>query len=113
MAAPAATAPVRQGDGSYLYEGSNDSGLRLSYAVGTGVFKGTFKLYYDYMTTSVWHRTVTVSFEGVLTPISGACSTADPLPLGHGFFLVPDNNEAAGYMFKRSYPIWLGEVLVR
>ena len=114
LVAPSATRPVRQADRSYVYntgEGSNDSSLRIQYSRSTGVFSGSFRLYYDYQTPTWQHRTVTVRFEGILTPIPGSCCTADPLPLGHGFFLVPDNNAEAGYSFKRSYPIWLGEVV--
>lgn len=111
--APPATKPVRQADGQYAYNGTNDAGLKVSYSASTGVFKGSFKLYYDYFTTSWKHKAVTVKFEGVLTPIPGSCCSADPLPLGHGFFLVADNNAAAGYTFNRSYPVWLGETVVQ
>jgi hypothetical protein len=111
LTAPAATSPVRQADGSYVYGGGNDAGLKVNYAKTTGVFSGSFKLYYDYLTTSWQHKTVTVRFEGVLTPVPGSCCTEDPLPLGHGFFLVSDSNAEAGYTFKRSYPVWLGEVI--
>jgi hypothetical protein len=107
LTAPPPTSPVRQANGSYTYHGSNDSGLKLAYSTATGVFSGSFKLYYDYWTTSWQHKAVTVAFEGVLTPDSASNCAAEPLPLGHGYFLVPDNNAAAGYTFKRSYPIWL------
>ena len=83
----------------------------MTYAAATGVFNGSFKLYYDYPAPSWQHKAVTVTFAGVLTPIPGACCTEDPLPLGHGFFLVSDANAEAGYTFKRSYPVWLGELL--
>jgi len=111
LTAPKATAPARQPDGTYAYNGTNDSRLTIRYSTSTGVFSGSFKLYYDYQLNGRWqHKTVTVPFEGVLTPECRGCS-ADPLPLGFGYAVTTDAGAepTAGYAVKRAYPVFLDD----
>ncbi len=111
LTAPKATTPVRQPDGTYAYNGTNDSRLTIRYSPSAGVFSGSFKLYYDYQLNGKWqHRTVTVPFEGVLTPECRGCS-ADPLPLGFGYVVTNDagTEPAIGYAVKRAYPVFLDD----
>ncbi|NLF19732.1 MAG: hypothetical protein GX595_21075, partial [Lentisphaerae bacterium] len=107
LVAPAATKPTRLRDGQYEYHGDTDAGLKISYAAQTGVFKGSFKLYYDYLTTRWQHKTVTVSFEGILTPLWGGMGVCTQLPLGQGYFVLQDDSPEAGYRRKRSCRVWL------
>jgi hypothetical protein len=98
----------RLADGAYDYAASENSSLAtLSFREATGVFSGSFKLYYDYTEHErLYHRAVTVQYSGVLVPRRS--EVFDDLPIGQGFYLVPDNNPALDPLrLKRSYPIEL------
>jgi len=71
----------------------------------TGIFKGSFRLYYDYTFNGrLTHKTV--SYAGVLTP-TRSDAFADQ-PSSQGYYLVPDNDPAPkAYRLKRSFPVWL------
>ena len=84
-----------QFSGEYNYgELTNPSGLTFTFAKATGLFKGAFNVYYDYVSAQdttkeenreTWtHVAKKVSFEGVLTPVRG--DTSDGIG-GRGFFL--------------------------
>jgi hypothetical protein len=95
-------------DGAYDYAASeNSSQATLSFREATGVFSGSFKMYYDYTAQErFYHRAVTVQYSGVLVPRRS--EVFDDLPIGQGFYLVPDNNPALEPLrLKRSYPIEL------
>jgi len=98
--------PVKNADGSYSY-GGNSSMAKLSFTPRTGLFKGSFSLYYDYDSGGrPQHKTVVAPYAGALTPVrDGAFGD---LPPGMGHCLVPDNNPAwKSYKVKRSFPVWL------
>ena len=96
--------PVKQEDGTYLYDGENSSLATLSFTARTGLFKGAFSLYYD--DADGFHKAVKATYAGVLTPVRSAVF-AD-VPVGEGHCLVPDNDPAAKvFKIKRSFPVWL------
>ena len=66
---PKATAPKKAGT-AYDYSGANPSGATLSFTAKTGLFKGTFKLYWDGADAKgkAQHKTASVSYTGVLVP---------------------------------------------
>ncbi len=87
-------------DGAYDYSGENCALAKLSFSASTGLYKGTFNLYYDYLSGSrPRHRKVTVRYAGILCPVRGAAFADAPAGLGH--CLVPDNS--TGPAFKRSF----------
>lgn len=112
LVAPAADAPVRLPDGSYLYGDSNQdgianpTGLTLSRVRATGLFHGDFEVYYDFASGAARHHVAhLVSYEGVFTPARASFLTDDVD--GHGFFLWPDTAAFATrrgtYSFNWSY----------
>jgi uncharacterized repeat protein (TIGR02543 family) len=102
--------PLLVGD-VYDYAASgNPSMATLTFQPATGIFKGRFKLYYDYtLNLSVrQHKIVSVPYSGVLAPVRA--TAFDSLPAGQGYYLVPDNTPAvAPYRLKRSYLIELDD----
>jgi hypothetical protein len=70
---PKATVPRRVGTGKtgyYDYDVENPSCATLSYQARTGLYKGSFKLYFDGVDTrtNLQHKTNLVPFAGVMTP---------------------------------------------
>ncbi len=132
LAAPAADAPAKRADGTYDYtvdanrDGTlNASALTFSLIRATGLFKGSFNVYYDYVSAEdrttdpakqTWAHTVKkAAFEGALTPVR-ATGEAE----GCGFFLWADTGMGstgrtdaygepilAPYAFSRSYDVLL------
>lgn len=97
----------------YVYEGINDAALTFSFTKSTGVFKGSFTCWYDYLSEedyttgkSVYkHVSKKVDFEGVL--MQGDAN--EPL---RGFYLWDRNGEYEGddgkmksYKTKERYPV--------
>jgi len=71
---PKATTPkLDWGNGEYDYSGENPSGATLTYTAKTGLFKGSFKLYYDGydLREKFQHKTFSVSYSGVMVPVEG------------------------------------------
>lgn len=86
LAAPKAGAPTdANGDHVWDYSAENTVGLKLGLTRATGLFKGTFKAWFDYPVNK--HVSKTVSFEGTITPVRE--DPADGVA-GRGFFLWPD-----------------------
>lgn len=84
LSAPKAGVPVRNGT-AYDYEvGTNTVGLAVSLARATGVFKGSFKAWFDYGAT---HTSKPLLFEGVLMPER---ESEGERVAGRGFFLWAD-----------------------
>ncbi len=102
LAAPSAQTPTKVIDpetGEYwgyynYYDLVNPSGLAISFTRATGIFKGSFNVYYDYVSAqdlTSWnqtqaHVTKKASYEGVLTPVRE--DQADGIE-GRGFYLWP------------------------
>jgi len=70
---PKATAPKKTGL-AYTYVGANPSGAALAYTAKAGLFKGTFKLFYDGTDTrgNAQHKTISVSYTGLMVQEEGA-----------------------------------------
>jgi YD repeat-containing protein len=84
IAAPAAGAPQKVG-AVYDYDNvANTVGLTVALTRATGIFKGSFKAWFDYATT---HTAKSIAVEGVLTPEREAKGVSVE---GRGFFLWPD-----------------------
>jgi len=92
----------KQTNGSYEYTVDsngdgflNTSGLSFRLTRSTGLFKGTFKAWYDYTstvdhTTNIdrqTHTSKSITYQGVLTP--GRKNTSDSIE-GRGFSLLQD-----------------------
>jgi len=108
LSAPKAGTPVKVG-GEWMYDTStNTVGLTIGLTRATGVFKGSFKAWFDYATT---HTSKTIVYEGVLTPERE--NKADGIA-GRGFFLWADKGsylsplgKATPYSFSWSYDLRL------
>ena len=109
LSAPKVGAPVKLGDGSYEYpSGINTVGLTISLTRATGIFKGSFKVWFDYAAT---HTQRSVTYEGVLTPER---EDKEDGVEGRGFFLWADKgqyttplNRIVPYTFNWSYDLLL------
>jgi len=98
--------PAREND-AYDYSAENSARATLSFNARTGIFNGSFRLYYDYILNGrLVHKTVSVPYAGVLTPVRS--DEFVDQPAGQGYYLVPDNDPALrAYRLKRSFPVWL------
>jgi len=95
--------PVKNEDGTYTYPAGNSALATLTFSPVTGLLKGKFNVYFDYLdvTGLPVHKKVKASFAGVMTSLSGPLS-------GMGFYLLPDNNPSvAAYRLKRSFMVVL------
>ncbi len=107
---PAGKAPVYDSAASNtVYAVTNPAVATLTVLKATGLFSGTFNLYYEYRDQkgSLQLKTVPVTHEGALTPVRAA---PDLEPSGRGFYLVPDTWKTPGakpvtYPLKRSYGV--------
>jgi len=74
---PKATKPIKdKATGEWLYYGANDGALTLSFAQATGIFKGSYTFWFDYVSAvddstdptkeTLAHTSKKVSFEGVV-----------------------------------------------
>ncbi len=106
LSALKAWTPVKVGGGNaYDYaSGTNAVGLTVGLDRPTGVFKGTFKAWFD---TAATHTSKLISYEGVLTPEREA---AEDGVAGRGFFVWPDTSvylsplgKPVSYGFNWSY----------
>jgi len=124
LSASKSDAPVKDTEtGAYIYADTtgdgvnNTSGLTIRFTRATGLFTGTFKTWYDYVSaedlttdTQTWtHTSKSVSFQGALTPVRDSGDAE-----GRGFFLWADKGayeNAAGktvtYGFNASYDFLL------
>lgn len=102
MATVAGVRPVLTG-GIYDYSGENSSLAKLSFAPRTGIYKGTFNLYYDYLLNGrPTHKLVKVPYAGVLTQTRD--DTFWGWPEGQGAYRVPDSDPLLrAYRLKRSF----------
>jgi len=95
---------------------ANDTGLKFSFTKATGLFRGTFNVYYDYVTAvnettgaeTVKHTSKKVTYQGVATPVR---EDLDDGYEGRGYFLMADkaawfnyySNKSTPYSFNWSY----------
>jgi len=103
LSLPKGVKPMLAG-GVYDYSGVNSALAKLSFSSRTGIYKGSFNLYYDYPSGSrLMHKTVKASYAGILT------QTRDPLfagwPEGQGAYRVTDRNPLFNRRIQRAF--WL------
>ncbi len=91
----------------YDYDPANPAQATLSFAARTGIFKGSFTLWYEYAAGGrPVLKGVKAPYSGILTPLRDP-AFAD-LPAGLGHCLVPETDPAfKALRLKRSYPVWL------
>jgi uncharacterized repeat protein (TIGR02543 family) len=96
-------------DGVYDYSAENSARATLLFTSKTGIFKGSFSLYYDDTIHGFLQNYIRrVSYAGVLTPMRGNIFSDEPA--GQGYYLLPDKDPLwAGSSLKRSYRITLIE----
>jgi uncharacterized repeat protein (TIGR02543 family) len=97
---PKAGLPVNLGGNNWNYDAENTAVLTIGLTRATGIFKGSFKAWFDYNTT---HASRSISYEGVLTPDWEA---TNDFVEGRGFFLWADkapNPQGRMYPFNWSY----------
>ena len=110
-----ATKPVQdKTTKAWFYDGANDGAMTLSFAQATGIFKGAYTFWYDYVSTvdetagktTAAHTSKKVSFEGIL--VQGESEM-------RGFYLWdamggyddPKTGKPKTYKYKESYPVTL------
>ncbi len=101
-----ATKPVKDKDGVWHYGGTNDGALTLSFAQATGIFKGSYTFWYDYMSAydgikekeTTAHTSKKVAFEGVWVQGSGlkGCIAAEAM----SSYTDPKTQKEKTYKFK-------------
>ena len=71
-ALPKATKPKKV-DGMFDYATENPAAAKLSFTAKTGLFKGSFKLYFDGENAAgkLQHKAVNVPYQGVMVPLEG------------------------------------------
>ncbi len=100
LSAPKADTPKKDpGTGEYNYDLVNPTGLTLSLTRATGIFKGGFNVYYDYIsaenstlvepTQTYSHVIKKALYEGVLTPVRKNQADGG----GRGFYLWADKSQ--------------------
>ena len=99
---------------NYVYAVTNPAVATMTATKATGLFSGTFNLYYEYRDQkgALQLKTVSVSHEGALTPTR---AEPDREPAGQGFYLVPEtwkspDAKPVAYPLKRSYGVEIREV---
>jgi hypothetical protein len=109
IALPAGRRPVSESGGN-LYSVTNAALATLSATRETGLFAGTFNIYYEYVTErgALGLRTVNTPHKGILTPALDGSGQ----PLGWGFYLLEDvwrsaDSPVITYPLKRSYGVTL------
>ena len=110
-----ATKPVQdKPTNKWIYNGTNDGALTLSFAQATGIFKGSYTFWYDYESahdyttgkSTMAHTSKKVNFEGIM--VQGANEMC-------GFYLWdassvyddPKTGKEKTYKYKESYPVYL------
>ena len=98
LAAQKAVLPAKSGN-VWNYAVTNAMGLTIGLMRPTGVFKGSFKAWFDYGTTV--HTSKKIAFEGILTP--ERADKTDGVE-GRGFYLWSDKaTTPVTYTYKSSY----------
>ena len=96
--------PLKVGD-AYAYIGDNSALATLSFSAATGIYKGSFNLYYDDTVSGrLMHKVAKASYSGILTQIRPSWFDEAGWPEGQGYYLVTDNNPFyKPYSVRRSF----------
>ena len=111
-----ATKPVQDKETKeWYYSGANDGALTLSFTQATGIFKGTYTFWYDYMSAyddttgkeTTAHTSKKVSFEGIL--VQGEEPKMDGFYLwdATGEYEDEKTGKTKTYKYKQSFPVRL------
>ncbi|MDD3546157.1 MAG: InlB B-repeat-containing protein [Kiritimatiellae bacterium] len=101
--------PGLVGDG-YDYSGENCAMAKLSFSAKTGIFKGRFNLYYDFVQNErLRHKSISVPFAGILTQTRANVFEDSPVGLGH-YLVAGRYSDLNATSIKWSFPIWLDAV---
>ncbi len=127
LTAPRAQTPAKMFDPDtkeflgYNYDLDNPTGLTLKLTRATGIFKGTFNSYYDYVSVDDWttgkqtmgHVVKKSSYQGALTPERE--DKGDGMA-GRGFYLTPGKSEyqnLQGKLIKYTYNQSYGFIILQ
>ena len=110
-----ATKPVQDRETKeWIYEGANDGALALSFTQATGIFKGSYTFWYDYMSAyddikdsaTMLHTSKKVSFEGIM--VQGEHELRGfYLWDATGLYEDEKTRRRKTYKYKISYPVLL------
>ena len=110
---PKATTPVQDKvTKEWSYGGGNDAALAFSFAKATGIFKGSFTLWYDYVsaydfvkeTETMAHVSKKVSFEGIA--VQGVDTLRGSyLWEGSGTYVAPKTGKDVTYKVSESHAV--------
>lgn len=99
----------------WSYEGANDGATALSFAQATGIFKGSYTFWYDYVSAyddttkkeTLTHTSKKVSFVGIL--VQGENPKMDGFYLwdAAGEYADPKTGKPKAYKYKQSFPVSL------
>ena len=112
-----ATKPTQdKATNEWSYTGANDGALTLSFTQATGIFKGSYTFWYDYISaldsttapakSTTAHSSVKISFEGIMVQGSHSLDSfylCDAV----GSYIDSKTGKEKTYKFKESYPLLL------
>ena len=110
-----ATKPVQDKETKeWAYDGANDGAMTLSFAQATGIFKGSYTFWYDYVSAedettgkqTAAHVSKKVSFEGILVPGAGGMR-GFYLWDATGAYADPKTGKEKAYKYKESHAVFL------
>ena len=110
-----ATKPVQDKETKeWYYDGANDGALTLSFAQATGIFKGSYTFWFDYMSaydettdkTTMAHTSKKVNFEGIRVQGNDGMR-GFYLWDAAGSYLDEKTKKEKAYKFKMSFPVSL------
>ena len=110
-----ATKPVQDKETKeWYYDGANDGALTLSFAQATGIFKGAYTFWFDYMSaydettdkTTMAHTSKKVNFEGIRV-LGNDDMRGFYLWDAAGSYLDEKTKKEKAYKFKMSFPVSL------
>ncbi|MBP5320237.1 MAG: hypothetical protein J6334_04555, partial [Kiritimatiellae bacterium] len=107
-----ATKPVKEAEtGEWIYEGANDGALTFSFTAATGIFKGTFTFWYDYLSAydaitgkeTVAHTSKKVNYEGIM--VQGQELSGFYLWNATGSYVDEKTGKTRTFSYKQSFPV--------
>ena len=101
----------------WIYEGANDGALALSFTQATGIFKGSYTFWYDYLSAydkttgkeTMAHTSKKVNFEGILVQGEEPKMNGFYLWDATGVYEDEKTGKEKPYKYKESFPVVFGE----